>query len=189
MSEKMKLDVAVANLEAGKFSFRMVDAIKGHINSLESELEVVRSLHASGLVDFKRQELTAWRQEVELRKLNATIYALLRANMLTEKAYERFTSGLTKMAEYFEVSRKFAEASLERAMADLKSGRFKTQAAAASAKIHTLLKETLPTKDALEKMTPYATKAVEYLEVFKKYVGAYLEKASAYLSTLHRTAA
>ena len=41
MSEKMKIDVALANLEAGKFSFRMVDAIKDHISRVENELAVV----------------------------------------------------------------------------------------------------------------------------------------------------
>jgi hypothetical protein len=187
MSDKLKIDVALANLEAGKFSFRTVDAVKGHISRLESDL--VHRLHANALADFKRQELTNWRQEGELRKLNATIYALLRANMLTEKAYEGTTSLVIKMAEYFQVSRKFAGASFGRAMAILKSGKLKSQAADATSWIHALLKETLPTKDALERMTPYVSKAVGYLEIFKKYAGAYLEKASAYLSTLHKTAA
>ncbi len=188
MSDKMKIDVAVANLEAGKFSFRMVDAIKGHISSLEGELEVVRGLHASALADFKRQELTAWRQEGELRKLNGTIYALLKANILTETAYEGLTSALTKIAAYVEASRKSAKPSLERAMADLKSGKWQSRAADATAKVSVLLTEILPTKSALEK-SPYASKAVAYLELLKRYAWAYLEKASAYLSTLHKTAA
>lgn len=49
MPGEMKIDAALADLEAGKFSFRMVDAIKNHFNKLECELEVTRSPHASAV--------------------------------------------------------------------------------------------------------------------------------------------
>lgn len=189
MSDKMKINVALANLEAGKFSFRMVDAIKDHISSLENELEVVRGQHDSAILDLKRQELANWRHENELRRLNAQVYALLRANLLTEKAYGGMTLVVMKMGEYFEVSKKFAEPTLERAMAELKTGKLQSQCVDAAAKLYALLKEIMPTQDALRKMTPYAHKTGEYLAVAQKYVSAQLEKASAYLATLHKTAA
>jgi hypothetical protein len=179
----MKIDAALANLEAGKFSFRMVDAIKDHISSLENELEVARGLHESAIRDLKLQEIAKWRQEGELRKLNARIYTLLKANMLTEKLYGGITSVVMKMGEYFEVSRKFAGAILEQAIGDLKAGKSKSRLLVANAKIYALLKE------ALREMTPYAHKIREHLEVFKKYVGTSMEKATAYLSNLHKTAA
>jgi len=189
MSNKMKIDVALANLEAGKFSFKMIDAIKDHISSLENELEVVRGLHDSAIRDLKQQEFANWKQEGELRRLNARIYALLKANMLTEKVYGGITPVVMKMGEYFEASMKFAGATLERAMADLKAGSLKSQAADSNAKIYALLKETMPAKSALREMTPCANRMGEYLEVFRKHADAYLDKASAYLSTLHKTAA
>jgi hypothetical protein len=239
MSNTMKIDAALANLEAGKFSFRMVDAIKDHISSLENELEVVRGLHDSAIGDLKLQEIANWRLESELTKLNAKIYALLKANILTEKAYGGMTFVGMKTGEYVEISRKFAGATLERAMADLKSGKVKAQFVDASAKIYALLKKALREmtpyahkmgeyldvsrkfagatleramadlksgtlksqfvdanakiyallKEALREMTPYAKKTGEYLEVFKRYVGASLEKASAYLATLRKSAA
>ena len=127
MSEKMKIDVALTNLEASKFSFRMVDAIKDHIGGLENELEVARDRHDSVIRDLKLQQIANWRLEAELTKLNAQIYALL--------------------------------------------------------------KQIMPTKSALRELTPYANKTGECLVVLKKYVRAYVEKALAYLSTLHKTAA
>jgi hypothetical protein len=183
MTNTMKIDVALTNLEAGKFSFRMVDAIKDHISSLEGELEILRGLHDSAICDLKLQKIANWRQEGELRKLNARIYTLLKANMLTEKFYGGITSVVMKMGEYFEVSRQFAGATLERGIADLKAGKLKSQLVDSNAKIYALLKEVI------REMTPYAHKMGEYLEVFKKYVGTSLEKASAYVSTLHKTAA
>ena len=56
MPNEMKIDAALADLEAGKFSFRMVDAIKNHVQRLESELEVTRSLHASAVRELKLQD-------------------------------------------------------------------------------------------------------------------------------------
>jgi hypothetical protein len=189
MSDKMKIDVALANLEAGKFSFRMVDAIKDHISGVDNELEVVRGLHDSAIRDLKRQELANWRLEGEQRKLNAQVYALLRANLLTEKAYAGMTFVAMKMGAYFEVSAKFAGTALERVTADVKTGKLQSQCVGAAATLRELLKEITPTQSTLREMTAYAHKIGEYLAVAKKYVSAQLEKASAYLATLHKTAA
>ena len=189
MSDKMKINVALANLEAGKFSFRMVDAIKDRISGLENELEVVRGLHDRAIRDLKLQEIANWRLEAELRKLNAKIYALLEANLLTEKAYAGMSFAATKMGAYFEVSKKFAAEALARVMADVKSGALQSKCLDAAAKIYALLKEITPTQGALEGMKPYVHKTGEYLEVAWKFVAAQLTKVSAYLATLHKTAA
>lgn len=186
MSDKMKIDVALANLEAGKFSFRMVDAIKDHISGVENELAVVRDLHASASRDLKQRELANWRLESELRKLNAQIYALLRANILTEKAYAGMSFAAIKMSANVEVAMKFAAAALERVIADLKSGKLQSQCLDAAAKIYALLKAIMPTQSTLEVMKPYAQKTGESLTVAWKFVAAQVAKASAYLATFHK---
>jgi hypothetical protein len=189
MPEKMKIDVALANLEAGKFSFLMVDAIKDHISRVENELAVVHGLHASAILDLKRQELANWRHENELRRLNAQIYALLRANVLTEKAYAGMSFAAVKMRPYFKVAMKFAAAALDRAMAEWKTGRLQSQCVDATAKLYALLKAIMPTQSTLRKMEPYAHKTGEYLAVAWKFVAAQSAKASAYLATLHKNVA
>ena len=74
-------------------------------------------------------------------------------------------------------------------MADLKSGKLRSQCVEAAAKLHSSLKEIMPTQSTLREMTAYGHRTAEYLAVAKKYLGAQLEKASAYLATLHKTTA
>jgi hypothetical protein len=119
MADKLTIELALTNLEAGKFSFRMVDAIKDHIDRLENELKVVNSLHASALTDLKQRELANWRLEGELRKANAKIHTLLKTNMLTEKAFHELTPVAVRMGEYLKIVKAQVGASLERATAYL----------------------------------------------------------------------
>jgi len=189
MSEKMKIDVALANLEAGKFSFLLVDAIKDHISRVENELAVVHGLHASAIGDLKRQELANWRHENELRRLNAQVYALLRANVLTEKAYTGMAFAAVKMRPYFKAAMKFAAAALAQVMADVKSGKLQSQCVDSAAKIYALLKPIMPTQSTLEEIKPYAQKTREYLAIAWKFVAAQSAKASAYLATLYNNVA
>ncbi|MEK4031775.1 hypothetical protein WOC76_20575 [Methylocystis sp. IM3] len=88
MPSEMKIDAALADLEAGKFSFRMVDAIANHVKKLESELEVTRRLHASAVRELRLQEYANWKLERELTSLNARIQALFRANILTRPIHD-----------------------------------------------------------------------------------------------------
>ena len=175
MSEQMKIDVALANLEAGNFSFLMIDAIKDHIRGLENELELVRGLHGSAMRDLKRIEFTNWRLEEELKKLNAKIYLLLKANLLTEKAYAGLTVVALKTGAYFAVSKKFAEPALQQVMADVESGKLQSQGVDAAAKIYALLKEIMPTQSTVEEMKPYAQKSGEYFAVAWKFAAATFE--------------
>ena len=189
MSSEMKIDAALAKLESGKFSFQMADAIKNHVSKLECELEVARSLHASAIRELKVKEYANWRLEGELSRLNAKIYALLRANMLTKKAYRELIPVAAKLEAYFVASLKLARAAVERAAADLKSGKFHAQVVDASSKIYELLKANAPTEKTFREMQPYAIKMGEYSEVLKKRAAAVMVRATAYLSNLHKTSA
>jgi hypothetical protein len=86
MTQEMQIDVALANLEAGKFSFRTADAIRTHIEKLERELATARDSELDLGRKLQLREYANARLEAELRKSNATIHALLRANKLTETA-------------------------------------------------------------------------------------------------------
>lgn len=105
MAKEMEIELALANLEAGKFSIRMVEAIKEHIETLENEVTDLQSLHASALSDLKIQQIANWRLEGEVRKLNGTIYALLKANVATEKTYQAAAFAGEKAVEYFRLAR------------------------------------------------------------------------------------
>ncbi len=124
----------------------MVDAIKNHVQRLEGELEVARSLHTSAVRELKLQEYANWRLESELKSLNAKIQALVRANILTEEAYRKMVPVAVEIGEYFSASLEFAGAGLERATANLKSGKFKSQLVDSSSRLYAFLRASAPTK-------------------------------------------
>jgi len=88
MTNKMEIELALANLEAGKFSFRMVETIKEQLVNLDREVKLLRGLHGDAMTDLRKQQLANWRLEGEAQRLNAKIFALLRANIFTEKAFQ-----------------------------------------------------------------------------------------------------
>jgi hypothetical protein len=179
MSNEMKIDVALANLEAGKFSFKMVDAIKEHVGKLESELEVLRGLQDSAIRDIKELEYANWRLEGELTKLNAKVYALLKANVLTEKAVQESSRLAAKAREAAGAMVRLAGASWDWAKSELN----------AENRAILLLEAKKAAEKARREATPYAIKAGEYLELVKKWVAATQEKATAYISSLNKNAA
>ncbi len=187
MPGEMKLDAALADLEAGKFSFRMVVAIENHVKKLESELEVTRSLHASAMRELKLQEYANWRLERKLKSLKARIRALLRANALTEKAYRKMAPVATEIGEYFSASWEFAGATLQKAMASLKSGQFQSQLVGSSSKLRELLESSAPMEKAFQEIRRYVVKVGESLQLFKKPAANVIAKATAYLSGLQKT--
>jgi hypothetical protein len=186
MSDKMKIDVAMANLTAGKFSFQMVEAIQEHVARLERQIEVSQACHAEAIWDLKRQEYANWRLETETRKLNAKIHALIRANALTEVVCRESASLWAKLAEYAAVSAEVARKGLEQAAADIKSGKTQADLARAAASLQALVREHAPTEQAVREMT---SRIEPYLEAVKKRVGPSLEKTAAYVSHLKKTAA
>ena len=86
MASKMDIELALANLEAGKFSFRMVDAIKEQLEKLESEVTLMREQHIELTNELRLQQIANWRLEGETTRLNDKIHSLVRANVLAEKA-------------------------------------------------------------------------------------------------------
>lgn len=130
MSNEMQIDVALANLEAGRFSFRTVDAIKTHVDSLERELEALRGLHGEAVRDLKRQEYAIWRLEGELTKSNARVYALLKANMLTEQACRQTGALAASGKTYAEVFARDGAAFLSKVVTELKNGGLRQDATA-----------------------------------------------------------
>jgi hypothetical protein len=187
MPGEMKIDAALADLEAGKFSFRMVDTIKKHVNKLESELEVTRTLHGSAVRELKLQEYANWRLERELTSLNTRIQALLTANILTEKAYRKMRPIAIEIGKYFSASLECAGAALERATANLKSGKFQSQLVDSSLKLYEFLRANAPTEETFREIRHYAIKMGEFFQVLKRHAAMGIARATAYLSDLHKT--
>jgi hypothetical protein len=187
MPTEMKIHAALADLEAGKFSFRMVDAIKNHVQKLECELDVTRSLHASAVRDLKLQEYANWRLETELKSLNARIHALVRANILTEEAYRVMRPIAIEVGKYFTASLEFAGTGLEVAKANLKSGKFQSQLVESYSKLHEALTSITPTEKTFQQIQPYAIKMGNAFQALEKHAATAIARATAYLSNLNKT--
>jgi hypothetical protein len=188
MSDNVQIDAALAKLEAGKFSFQMVEAIRAHIVRIEDELQTTTRLRAEAVQDLQRQELLVSRLEGDVRKLNGRIHALIKANILSEKADRAAAVALAKMAEYFEISKKYAIETARSVAADLKKGEMPAQLVQAREKAEILQARLFNEKTAAE-FEPYLRKALEGLEIARKQALVMAERAAAYLSTLHKTAA
>jgi hypothetical protein len=197
MSAEMNIDEALAQLEAGKFSFRMVDAVKGHIGRLESELDVVRALHASAVRDVKLQEYANWRLEREVARTNAKIHALVRANILMEKAEREIAPRAAALAHYGAASLEVGRSALERAAADYKSGKLQARAAESFSQLREWLDTLAPSPETIGEWRAQGQKALQRLQPLVARLVAQLmaqaaaatEKASAYLSQLRKTSA
>ena len=213
MATKTEGERALADLEAGKFSFPMVDSIRDHVNQLDAELQRVRtelqrvnSLHEGAVNQLRQQEYTILRLEGELCKLNARLYALLKANVLTELALRETKRGAVKFIEFLPVARKHAENGSKAALAYLSTIDFKAKFEAAKA--HPLTERTLAwlanldlgaewtklkthplTTKALSELQPALLKAKDYLPVVQKRIAAFVEKATAYIAELQKKAA
>ncbi|QGM93644.1 hypothetical protein F7D13_06185 [Methylocystis rosea] len=204
---------ALADLEAGKFSFPMVDSIRDHVNQLDAELQRARtelqrvnSLHEGAVNQLRQQEFTILRLEGELRKLNARLYALLKANVLTEAALRETKRGAVKFVEFLPVARKHAEESSKAALAYLST--IDLQAKIEAAKAHPLTEKTLAwlanldlraewtklkthplTTKALSELRKVLLQAKDNLPVVQKRIAALVEKATAYIAELQKKAA
>lgn len=188
MAMKLEGKRALADLAAGKFSFEMVDAIKDHVGALETELERVTTemerfsaLHARAVNEARQQEYKIFRLEGELRALNARVYALLKANALTEIAVREAKRGAERFVEYLPVARKHAEEGSKAALAYLATVDFKGKFEA--------LKAHPMTEKALREIERLAIKVGEYLPVARRQAEEGSKKALAYLSTVGLPAA
>lgn len=210
MATKMEIQTALADLEAGKFSFRMVEAIGDHISTLESELNSVSALHADAVKDLRQREFTIDRLEAELRKVNARVHALVKANALTELTIRETKRGAVMIRDYVPVAREHAVALSKKTIAFLSSVDLKAeseklkanpQAQKALAWLAALdltaewkkLKAHPTMEKALREMEPVLAKtsamSKEYAPVAQKQMAALIEKASAYIAALNKKAA
>lgn len=173
---------ALADLAAGKFSFEMVDAIKDHVGALETdlarvttEMERVSALHARAVNESRQQEYRISRLEGELRTLNARVYALLKANAVTQTALDAAKRGAVSFVEFLPVARYYAEAGSKATLAYLASIDFKSKFEA--------LKAHPTTEKARREIERLAEKLVEYLPVARERAEEASKQALAYLST------
>lgn len=210
MASKTDIELALAELEAGKFSFRMVETIKDHVSTLERDLAQTTSDYASASHTLRLQEYTISRLEADLRKANARMHALLKTNALTELTVRETKKGAVMVREYLPVARDQAVALSKKAAAYLSSVDYKAEFE--KAKAHPMTQKALaylgnldvqaewnklkahPTMEkALRELQPLLAKASamgkEYLPVVQKQVSALIEKASAYIAELQKKAA
>ncbi len=213
MAMKLEGRRALADLAAGKFSFEMVDAIKDHVGALETELERVRTEAERVGAQYERsvnaarqQEYKIFRLEADLRTANARIYALLKANALTQTAVGEAKRGVASVVEYLPVARKHAEEGSKAALAYLATVDFKGKFEALKA--HPATKKTIAwlanvdvpaewtklkthplTKKALSELRQVLLKAKEYSPVARKQIVALVEKVTAYIAQLQKKAA
>jgi hypothetical protein len=182
MSGKMDIEEALAHLEAGKFSFRMIEAVKDHVQKRDNELAILSDLHVRAVHDLKLRDYAIWRLEREATKLNARIHALLKANALTERAAREIDPLVAKSAAFSRVALGHARKAFEQAVADFRTGKLQADATRAGAKLYETLKANAPADGAL-------SFTAQDLEGLKKRVKSSLEKAGAYLSTIRTPAA
>ncbi|MBI5013745.1 MAG: hypothetical protein HZC06_13945, partial [Methylocystis sp.] len=164
------------------------------------------SLHEGAVNQLRQQEFTILRLEGELRKLNARLYALLKANVLTEIDLRETKRGAVKLIELLPVARRHAENGSKAAFAYLSTIDLKAKVEAVKA--HPLTEGTLAwlanldlraewtklkthplTTKAMSELRPALLKTKDYLPVVQKRIAALVEKATAYIAELQKKAA
>lgn len=206
MASKMELAAALAELEAGKFSYRMLDAIKDHTSTIEAELERVNALHGIAVRELRQQEYMIGRLEGELRKVNGRVHALVRANALTDIAVRETRRGAVALREQLPVARDRAVALLKQTMNFLSSIDYRAEFEKARA--HPLTQKTLTwvanfdaqaewnkfrthptTESARRELQQLLHKAEEYLPIARKQAAALVERVSAFIASMRKKAA
>lgn len=206
MAARTNIELALAELEAGKFSFRMVETIKDHVATLEGELGRANSAYESAANALRQQEYTISRLEAELRKVNARVHALVKANALTETAMRETKRGALALRDFLLIARQHAVALSKKAFVRLSTVNLKDSLE--RAKSHPLTQkaqaglanfdpqaewkklEAHPfTEKALRELQTVLVKAQEYLPVAQKQLAALVDKAMAFIAKLHNKAA
>jgi uncharacterized protein YhbP (UPF0306 family) len=206
MAAKTDIELALANLEAGKFSFRMVETIKDHISTLETDLALAKSESESAAKTLLEREFTIARLEAELRKVNAKVHALVKANALTEAAMRESARGAVMLREAGAVAGEQAVALSKKTVAWLSSVDVKAEVEKAKAHPLTVkaqarlaafdlqaewkkLQAHPLTEKALREFETALGKAQDYLPVARKQFAALVEKAQAFIANLNKKAA
>jgi uncharacterized coiled-coil protein SlyX len=206
MAARTDIELALAELEAGKFSFRMVETIKDHVAALESDLGRANGAYESAVKILREQEYTISRLEGELRKVNARVHALVKANALSEAALRATKRGAAVLSDVSVIAGEQAVALSKKAFVqlstvDLKGGldraksypltqkaqaglaNFDPQAEWKKLKAHPITEKTL------RELQTVLAKAQEYLPVAQKRLAALVDKAMAFIAKLHNKAA
>lgn len=213
MAAKMDIELALAELEAGKFSFRMIEAIKEHLATLECDLARANGAHESAASAYesaanalRQREYTILRLEAELRRVNARVHALVKANALTETALRETKRCASVLGDFLVVSRRYAVALVKKAFAWLSSVDYKAefekakssslsqeaQAYFAKLDLQAKWKKLMAhpaTEKALREFQAALGTARDYSPVVQKQAAALVEKAQAFIANLHKKAA
>lgn len=206
MAAKTDIERALAELEAGKFSFRMVGIIKDYIATLEGDIAAAKRESESAAKTLLQQEFTIARLEGELRKVNARVHALVKANALSEAALREGKRGAVFMRDASVVAGEQAVASSKKALAwlstvDLKAEFEKAKSCPpmqdAQARLAQLdlqaewkkLQAHPLTVKASRELQSLFGKAQEYLPTARKQAAALVDKAAAFIANLHNKAA
>jgi len=201
MSAKTDIELALADLEAGKFSFRMVETIKDYVSTLENDLACAKTESESAAKTLRQQEFTIARLEMELRKVNARVHALLRANALTETALREGKHGALALRDLLIVVSQHAVELSKKSLASLstvdakgKADMLTREAKEGFAKLDLQaewekLKAHPLTEKALRELQSAFAKAQENLPAAQKQLAALVEKATAFIQKLSRNAA
>jgi hypothetical protein len=206
MTVKTDIELALADLEAGKFSFRMVETIKNHVATLERDFATATSVQESAAKMLRQQEYTIARLEGELRKVNARVHALVKANALTETAMRESKRCALLLRDFLTVASRYAVALIKKAFAWLSSIDYKAefekaksyplaqnaQTSLANLDLQAEWKKFTShpvTEKALRELQAALGKAQEYLPVAQKQAAALIEKAAAFIADLTKKAA
>ncbi|WP_424361493.1 hypothetical protein [Methylocystis parvus] len=206
MTVKTDIELALADLEAGKFSFRMVETIKNHVATLERDFATATSVQESAANMLRQQEYTIARLEGELRKVNARVHALVKANALTETAMREGKRCALLLRDFLVAASRYAVALIKKAFAWLSSIDYKAEfekaksyplAQTAQARLANLdlqaewkkFTSHPVTEKALRELQAALGKAQEYLPVAQKQAAALIEKATALIADLTKKAA
>jgi hypothetical protein len=174
MASNMEIELALTNLEAGKFSFRMVDAIKDRLEKLEKEVTLLQGLQGELLCDLRQQQIANWRLEGEATRLNAKIHSLLKANALAENASRATASVASRTGESLRLLQERATPTATRMLENA---------------IDAMAVLAVKLVRFVHKAGSHAAKMEESLEILKKQANASLEKTSSQISASGKTAA
>ncbi|QGM97959.1 hypothetical protein [Methylocystis parvus] len=203
MAAKTDIELALTELEAGKFSFRMVEAITNHVTALENDLARVNETNESAARMLREQEYTISRLEGELRKVNARVHALVKANALSEAALRAAKRGAAVLSDVSVIAGEQAVALSKKTAAWLSTidlaaeferaksypATQKAQAAIANfdpqAEWRKLQSHPLTDKASRELHAAWL-KAEEYLPVVQKQLAALVEKSTDFIANLNK---
>ncbi len=171
MSKKMTIENALVDLEAGKFSFRVVDCVKNHIETQGNELEVIRDLHQQAVRDVLLRDYEIFRLEKELKSVNAKLHLALRTSVILEKSLQASKAGFLKLKEVAKLC--------------------VTQAGVVSkpqlGKLYEALKVCF--HQAAEASKPQLRRLRAAIEDYRKQINNLVDKAAAQVSKMSKTSA